>query len=351
MARRNIYQLIRPWLFAADAERSHSFALNALAAFAALPGAIRPAPGRVRTLMGINFPNLVGLAAGLDKDGVAVEGLARLGFGHLELGAVTPRPQEGNPRPRLFRLPDAQALINRMGFNNAGAAALAERIAKLKQEGRMANTPIGVNIGKNQATPMSEAVDDYLACMEALHSCADYLTVNLSSPNTPGLQELQHGDALAALLGALKERQAQLESQHGRHVPFCVKLSPDLDDGALDAVADALLRFQVEGLVAGNSTLARPLPPGLKHGDEPGGLSGAPLAPLALSMVRRLRRRLGPSLPIIGCGGLMSAADAQAMLQAGADLVQIYTGLIYRGPSLVRSIAALDADVSCGLPP
>ena len=333
-------------LFAADAERSHGLALQALAAFAALPGTIRPAPGRMRTLMGIDFPNLVGLAAGLDKDGVAVEGLARLGFGHLELGAVTPRPQAGNPRPRLFRLPAAQALINRMGFNNVGAAALAERIAQLKLEGRMANTPIGVNIGKNRDTPMPEAVQDYLICMEALHPCADYLTVNLSSPNTPGLLTLQHGDALFALLGALKERQAQLQSQHGRHVPFCVKLSPDLDDGALDAVADALLKFQVDGVVAGNSTLARPLPPGMRHSTEPGGLSGAPLAPLALNTVRRLRRRLGPNLPIIGCGGVMSAADAQAMLEAGADLVQIYTGLIYRGPALVYSIAALNDDLT-----
>ena len=338
-----MYQLLRPLLFAADAERSHSLALKALAAFAALPGAVRPAPGRVRTLMGLEFHNAVGLAAGLDKDGTAVEGLARLGFGHLELGAVTPRPQEGNPRPRLFRLPAASALINRMGFNNAGAAALAERIAKLRRGGRMATIPIGVNIGKNRDTPMNEAVNDYLACMEALHSCADYLTVNLSSPNTPGLLTLQHGDALSVLLDALKERQARLESRRDRYVPFCVKLAPDLDDGALDAVADALLEFQVDGVVAGNSTLARPLPPGLKHGDEPGGLSGAPLAPLALNAVRRLRRRLGPSLPIIGCGGVMGASDAQAMLEAGADLVQIYTGLIYGGPSLVYSIAALEA--------
>ena len=337
-----MYQFIRPLLFAVDAERSHSLGLQALAALAALPGAVRPAPGRARTLMGIDFPNVVGLAAGLDKDGTAAAGLARLGFGHVELGAVTPKPQAGNPKPRLFRLPAAQALINRMGFNNAGAAALAERIAKLKLEGRMANTPIGVNIGKNRATPMHKAVDDYLACMEALHSCADYLTVNLSSPNTPGLLKLQHGDALVALLGALKERQAQLESQHGRYVPFCVKLSPDLEDAAFDSLADALLEFRVDGVVAGNSTLARPLPPGIEHGGEPGGLSGAPLAPLALNAVRRLRRRLGPSLPIIGCGGLMSAADARNMLEAGADLVQIYTGFIYGGPSLVRSIAALD---------
>lgn len=337
-----MYQLVRPLLFAAAAERSHSLALQALAAFAALPGAIRPAPGRARTLMGIDFPNVVGLAAGLDKDGVAAAGLARLGFGHVELGAVTPKPQAGNPKPRLFRLPAAQALINRMGFNNAGAAVLAERIAELRAEGRMANTPVGVNIGKNRATPLGEAVDDYLACMEALHSCADYLTVNLSSPNTPGLLRLQHGDALSALLGALKERQARLAAQHGRYVPFCLKLSPDLEDGALDALADALLRFQVDGVVAGNSTLARPLPPGLQHGGEPGGLSGAPLAPLARNAVRRLRRRLGPNLPIIGCGGVMTAADARKMLEAGADLVQIYTGLIYRGPSLVRSIAALD---------
>ena len=337
----NLYRMLRPLLFAIDAERSHALALRALAALGALPGAALPAPGRPRTLMGIRFPNAVGLAAGLDKDGTAALGLARLGFGHIELGAVTPQPQPGNPLPRLFRLPEAEALINRMGFNNAGAAALAERLEKLKRTGRMPHTLVGVNVGKNKTTPVGKAAEDYLACMEAVHPWADYLTVNLSSPNTLGLRTLQYGDALDALLAALKERQAELERRRGRYVPFCLKLAPDLDDDALNAIAEAVLHFKVDGVVAGNTTKARPLPPGLKHGDEMGGLSGAPLAPAARRTVAELRQCLGPKPAIIGCGGVMSADDAQALLNAGADLVQIYTGLVYRGPSLVRAVAAL----------
>ena len=337
-----LYRMLRPLLFALQAERSHALALKALAVFGALPGTARPAPGRPRTLMGIRFPNAVGLAAGLDKDGMAALGLARLGFGHIELGAVTPQPQPGNPPPRLFRLPEVEALINNMGFNNAGAAALAERLAALKRAGRMAHTPIGVNIGKNKATPLAKAAEDYLDCMDALHPWADYLTVNLSSPNTLGLRTLQYGDALDALLNALKERQAQLESRGGRYIPFCVKVAPDLDNDALSAVAEAVLHFKVDGVVAGNSTTVRPLPPDIKHGKEAGGLSGAPLAQAARRTVTELRQCLGPDLPIIGCGGILSADDAQAMLNAGADLVQIYTGLVYRGPSMLRPIAALE---------
>ena len=337
-----LYRMLRPLLFSIDAEHSHALALKVLKAFGAWPGAARPAPGRPRTLMGVRFPNAVGLAAGLDKDGVAALGLARLGFGHIELGTVTPRPQPGNPQPRLFRLPEAGALINRMGFNNAGAAALAERLAALKRAGRMAHTPIGVNIGKSKATPLAKAAEDYLACMEALHPWADYLTVNLSSPNTLGLRTLQYGDALDALLGALKELQARLASRRGRYVPFCLKVAPDLEDDALGAVAEAVLHFEVDGVVAGNATTARPLPAGLKHRNEAGGLSGVPLAPTARRTVAELRQCLGPERPIIGCGGILSLDDAQGMLNAGADMVQIYTGLVYRGPSLLRTIAALE---------
>ena len=341
-----MYELMRPWLFALDAERSHVLGLNALAAYGALPGPLQPAPGRWRTLMGIRFPNVVGVAAGLDKDAIAVEGLARLGFGHIEVGTVTPRPQPGSPRPRLFRLPEASALINRMGFNNEGALAMAARLRRLRRPGSRLAAPLGVNIGKNRATPIERAVDDYLACMDALYDCADYLAVNLSSPNTPGLRELQYGPQLAALLGPLKERQTRLRARNGRHVPLCVKLAPDLEDGEVAAIAETLLDFEIEGVIAGNTTVTRPLAAGSRHAAEPGGLSGAPLAPLARTLVARLRPRLERRMAIIGVGGILSAADAQAMLDAGADLVQIYTGLIYRGPSLVRSIARLARDQS-----
>ncbi len=334
-----MYELMRPWLFALDAERSHVLGLSALAALGALPGPLQPAPGRSRTVMGIEFPNVVGVAAGLDKDAIAVEGLARLGFGHIEVGTVTPRPQPGNPKPRLFRLPEASALINRMGFNNDGARTIAARLKRLKGRRSRLAAPLGVNIGKNRDTPIERAVDDYLTCMDALHDCADYLTVNLSSPNTPGLRDLQYGEPLTALLGTLKARQAELQSRSGRHVPLCVKLAPDLADADVAAIADALLEFEIEGVIAGNTTVTRPQVENVRHTDEAGGLSGAPLAPLARQLVARLRDRLEGRVAIIGVGGILSAADAQAMLGAGADLVQIYTGLIYRGPSLVRAIA------------
>ena len=341
-----MYELMRPWLFALDAERSHVLSMNALAALGALPGPLQPAPGASRTVMGIQFPNVVGVAAGLDKDAIAVEGLARLGFGHVEVGTVTPRPQPGNPKPRLFRLPEASALVNRMGFNNDGARTVAARLKRLRGRGGRLAAPLGVNIGKNKDTPIERAVDDYLACMDALHDSADYLTVNLSSPNTPGLRDLQFGEPLRALLGALKARQAQLQSCSGRQVPLCIKLAPDLADADVAAVADALLEFEIEGVIAGNTTVTRPQVANLRHADEAGGLSGAPLAPLARQLVGRLRERLAGRVAIIGVGGILSAADAEALLDAGADLVQIYTGLIYRGPALVRSIARLEGGSS-----
>ncbi len=336
-----MYELMRPWLFALDAERSHVLGLNALAALGALPGPLQPAPGPSRTVMGIRFPNVVGVAAGLDKDAIAVEGLARLGFGHVEVGTVTPRPQPGNPQPRLFRLPEASALINRMGFNNDGAVAIAARLQRLKDRGSRLAAPLGVNIGKNKDTPIERAVDDYLACMDALHDSADYFAVNLSSPNTPGLRDLQYGEPLKALLGALKARQAELQSRTGHHVPLCIKLAPDLADDDAAAVADVLLEFEVEGVIAGNTTVTRPQVANVRHAGEAGGLSGAPLAPLSRQLVARLRERLQGRVAIIGVGGILSAADAQALLDAGADLVQIYTGLIYQGPALVRAVARL----------
>ena len=293
--------------------------------------------------MGIEFANCVGLAAGLDKDAQAVAGLAKLGFGHIEVGTVTPRAQPGNPPPRLFRLADAEALINRMGFNNGGMAAMARRLADLRGGGGLGAVRIGVNIGKNRDTALEEAHRDYLACMDTLYEHADYLTVNLSSPNTPGLRTLQSAQSLRALLGALKERQTRLAARHARHVPLAIKIAPDLTPPALDAVAEELLAFEVDGVVATNTTVSRPIARGLRHGEEAGGLSGAPLRSLARQSVARLAKRLDGRIPIIGVGGILSAADARAMQCAGASLVQIYTGLIYRGPALVRSIAALPA--------
>ncbi len=291
--------------------------------------------------MGIEFANQVGLAAGLDKDARAVAGLAKLGFGHIEVGTVTPLPQPGNPPPRLFRLPKAEALINRLGFNNAGMAAMAGRLARLREGGGLGTTRLGINIGKNRDTGLADAQRDYLACMDTLYPYADYLTVNLSSPNTPGLRDLQGVESLRTLLGALKERQAVLASRQGRYVPFAVKLAPDLDAAALAAVAGELLAFAVDGVIATNTTLARPLVDGMRHGHQTGGLSGAPLRAAARRTVAELNEHLQGRLPIIGVGGIMTAADARAMLDAGASLVQVYTGLIYRGPGLVRAIAGL----------
>ncbi len=338
-----MYRPLRRLLFLLGPETSHRVALRALALWGSLPWpGLRQA--RARHVMGIEFPNCVGLAAGLDKDARAVAGLARLGFGHVEVGTVTPRAQPGNPPPRLFRLPGAEALINRLGFNNAGMHAMAERLRPLRASGRLGATRIGINIGKNRDTAFADAADDYLACMDTLYALADYLTVNLSSPNTPGLRQLQAVQALRGLLDALKERQALLAARHGRHVPIAIKIAPDLDAPALEALAGELVDFEVDGVVATNTTVTRPVVSGARHGREAGGLSGAPLKALARYTVTRLHELLDGRVPIIGVGGVMTPADARAMMQAGAALVQVYTGLVYRGPALVQSIAALEAD-------
>ena len=335
-----MYGLLRRLLFLLGPETSHRAALAALEVWGALPGGGGYA-GRPRQVMGIEFGNCVGLAAGLDKDARAVAGLARLGFGHIEVGTVTPRPQPGNPPPRLFRLPMAEALINRMGFNNDGMAAMAGRLARLREGERLGTARLGINIGKNRDTELQDAHHDYLACMDTLYEHADYLTVNLSSPNTPGLRSLQGRDPLRRLLGTLKERQAFLAARHGRHVPIAVKIGPDLSPEGLEAVARELLEFTVEGVIATNTTVSRPVVRRMRHGGEAGGLSGAPLKALARGTVTMLDEILDGRLPIIGAGGVMTAADAEAMLRAGASLVQVYTGLIYRGPGLVRSLAAI----------
>ncbi|MEQ8485229.1 MAG: quinone-dependent dihydroorotate dehydrogenase [Pseudomonadales bacterium] len=336
-----MYAPVRSLLFALPPEASHNLALAGLRAFGRLPGRIVPAAGRSRRLLGLDFANPVGLAAGLDKDAAAVEGLARLGFGFVEVGTVTPRPQPGNPKPRLFRLPQAQALINRMGFNNGGAAAMAGRLDRLRSRGRLGATVLGVNVGKNKDTPLEAAGDDYVAAMTAVYAYADYLTLNLSSPNTPGLRALQSAEALAPLLGQVKEAQARLASTHRRTVPLLLKIAPDLAAADVAVVADAVTRFAIDGVIATNTTITRPGLEAAPRAAEAGGLSGRPLQPLARAAVAELRRHLDATVPVIGVGGIMDAAAGRAMLEEGADLLQIYTGFIYRGPALVRELSRL----------
>ena len=286
--------------------------------------------------MGLTFPNRVGLAAGLDKDAVAVRGLARLGFGFVEVGTVTPLPQSGNPKPRLFRsVPDA-ALINRMGFNSAGLAAMTRRLARLRQ--RPLPALLGVNIGKNRDTPLERAIDDYRTCLTAVAPFADYVTVNLSSPNTPDLRRLQAASAATELLGKLHEERNAIEERTGRRLPLAVKIAPDLGEQELREVAEVLHQTNMDAAIAGNTTLSRPSSLASEFASEQGGLSGAPLAPLARQTVATLRDAVPSDFPIIGVGGIATPDDAQAMIDAGADLVQIYTGLIFRGPQLVRQL-------------
>lgn len=336
-----LYDLTRRLLFRLDPETAHAVTLNMLALICRGPVARRLAgrvPAAPHRVMGIDFPNPVGLAAGLDKNGDYLDALAGLGFGFIEVGTVTPRPQPGNLKPRLFRLPEAQALINRMGFNNRGVDYLVSRIREARFRG-----VLGVNIGKNFDTPPERAVDDYLTGLRKVYPCAHYVAVNISSPNTPGLRELQHGEALDRLLSALKQAQATLAAEHGRYVPLAIKIAPDLDDRALVAIGQALLYHGVDAVIATNTTFSRQGVAGLPHASEAGGLSGAPLTARATEVVRRLRDVLAGRLPIIAAGGIMSGADASARIAAGASLVQLYTGLIYRGPGLIReAVEALD---------
>jgi dihydroorotate dehydrogenase len=284
-------------------------------------------------IMGLRLPNPVGLGAGLDKNARTIQPLADLGFGFLELGTVTPRPQPGNPKKRMFRLVEHGALINRMGFNNDGVAAL---VANVRRQGHP--VPLGINIGKNFDTPLEKAVDDYVAALRAVHSSADYVAVNISSPNTAQLRELQARDSLDQLLGALKAEQASLQTETGRRVPLAVKIAPDLDDLQIDTIADLLLRHRIEAVIATNTTIARPGLAGIAAANEAGGLSGRPLKPASTAVIGKLYRRLQGRVPIIGVGGISTAADAWEKLVAGADAVQVYTALIYEGPGVVRSI-------------
>jgi dihydroorotate dehydrogenase len=332
--------LARPLLFSLDAETAHNLTLPALQRIATL-GLLKPmppAPADARQVMGIHFPNAVGLAAGLDKNGAYIDGLAALGFGFIEVGTVTPRAQPGNPKPRMFRLPESHAIINRMGFNNDGVEAFVRNVQASRfyqnKEG-----VLGLNIGKNADTPIERAAEDYLYCLEKVYPYASYVTVNISSPNTKNLRQLQGNSELDALLGQLKNAQGRLTDKHQRYVPIALKIAPDIDGDQIKNIADALLRHRIDGVIATNTTITRDAVRGQLHADEAGGLSGSPVHELSSAVIRALKRELGDALPIIGVGGILQGRDAKAKIEAGASLVQLYTGLIYRGPGLVKECA------------
>lgn len=328
-----MYNLLRPLLFRLDAERAHHLTLDALQAAHRLGlGVLFPAPPacRVRRVMGLEFPNPVGLAAGLDKNGAYIDALAALGFGFIEVGTVTPRPQPGNPQPRLFRIPEAQAIVNRFGFNNDGVDALVRNVQRARYRGIL-----GINIGKNFDTPNERAVDDYLICLRKVYAHASYVTVNISSPNTKNLRQLQEKEALQALLAALKTEQAKLADTHGRYVPIALKIAPDLSTEQVVEIADLLLQNRMDAVIATNTTLSREGVEGLPNADEAGGLSGAPVRLKSTAVIKQLSLALGKEIPIIGVGGILEGLDAEEKVKAGASLVQVYSGLIYRGPALI----------------
>jgi dihydroorotate dehydrogenase len=336
------YSLFRPLLFALDPEAAHEAAFRGLdlAAKSGLAQLILASlPASPVTAMGLEFPNRVGVAAGLDKNAEHIDGLAALGFGFIECGTVTPRAQPGNPRPRLFRLVEAQALVNRFGFNNGGVQRFLANASRARYRG-----VLGLNIGKNFDTPNDRAVDDYLTCLRAVYARASYVAVNVSSPNTKGLRALQQEEILAALLAALKSEQQRLAQQHGKYTPIAVKIAPDLGAAEIEAIARLLVRHRVDGVIATNTTTSRAAVEGVRHADEQGGLSGRPLRALSTEVVRTLARALDGALPIIGVGGILSGADAKEKIDAGATLVQVYTGLIYRGPELVAECVRALAD-------
>ena len=329
-----MYPLVRPFLFSLEAERAHGVTLGALERLhgMGLGGLVAKPPAPLVTkLLGLVFPNPVGLAAGLDKNGAHVDALLGLGFGFVEVGTVTPRPQAGNPQPRLFRLPRHRALINRMGFNNDGVDALVRNVSRASRKGGL----LGINIGRNKDTPNEFAEGDYLFCLERVYPLADYITVNISSPNTAGLRELQEEQALRRLVGTLRDAQERLGALHGKRVPMLVKIAPDLTDDDVEAAGRVLGDLQVDGVVATNTTVSRIAVQDDPLARETGGLSGAPLMEKSTAVLRMLRSRLPESIPLIGVGGIFSGADAAKKMAAGANLVQLYTGLVYRGPELV----------------
>lgn len=331
-----LYSIAKPWLFKLNAERAHDFTLKNLKRLersGLLNLYPRPPKCQPRKVMGLEFPNPVGLAAGLDKNGAYIDALSMLGFGFIEIGTITPRAQPGNPKPRMFRIPEAEGIINRFGFNNLGVDVLLRNVAAAKYQGIL-----GINIGKNFDTPNERAVDDYLHCLRKVYAHASYVTVNISSPNTKNLRALQEKDALAELLRTLKAEQQVLADQHGRYVPIALKIAPDLDAAQIADIASLLMEYRFDGVIATNTTLARDLVQGLPHAEETGGLSGAPVRDRSTAVIKALSEHLQGALPIIGVGGILGADDAAAKIAAGASLVQIYSGLVYRGPVLVSEV-------------
>ncbi|WP_194435021.1 quinone-dependent dihydroorotate dehydrogenase [Vibrio fluminensis] len=331
-----LYRLARTGFFQLDAEKAHDLAIQNFKRFTGTPIDLfyrQQLPHRPVECMGITFRNPVGLAAGLDKNGECIEAFDTMGFGFVEVGTVTPRPQSGNDKPRLFRLLEAEGIINRMGFNNLGVDNLIDNIKKAKYD-----CVLGINIGKNKDTPIEKGTEDYLICMEKVYEYAGYIAVNISSPNTPGLRTLQYGEALDELLAALKEKQAELHEKHGKYVPVALKIAPDLTDDEISQICQSLIKFNIDGVIATNTTLDREVVEGMKHSTEAGGLSGRPVQSRSTEVVRLLNKELGDQLPIIGVGGIDSFVAAKEKMMAGAKLVQVYTGFIYHGPGLVKDI-------------
>ncbi len=330
------YPAIRKVLFQFDAETIHELTIKGLknTGKSALNVIYKQSvPNKPVTVMGIKFPNPLGLAAGLDKNGECINAFAAMGFGFVEVGTVTPRPQSGNDKPRIFRIPEANAVINRMGFNNKGVDYLVSQVQAANFKG-----VLGINIGKNKDTPDDNAKDDYIHCMRKVYDFATYITVNISSPNTPGLRSLQYGEALDALLSALKSEQTLLAEQYGKYVPIAVKIAPDLNEEEVNSIAQSLILNNIDGVIATNTTLSREGVEGLEHGNEQGGLSGQPVKEKSTTVIKLLAKALDNKLPIIGVGGIASSDDANEKLTAGASLVQIYTGFIYQGPPLIKDI-------------
>ena len=330
------YPLARHFLFKLDPEVAHELSIHQLAWMGGTPFELffrNKLPSRPVEVMGLKFDNPVGLAAGLDKDGDAIDAFGAMGFGFIEVGTVTPRPQPGNDKPRIFRVIPAQGIINRMGFNNKGVDNLIENVKKSRYKGIL-----GINIGKNKDTPIENGKDDYLICMDKVYPYAGYIAVNISSPNTPNLRQLQYGEALDELLKVLKERQKELAEQHKKYVPLAVKIAPDLTSDELKQVAESLLKYNIDGVIATNTTLDRELIHDMPHAAETGGLSGRPLQNKSTEIIRQLHEYLKGQIPIIGVGGIDSAMAAREKMQAGAELVQIYSGFIYHGPDLVKNI-------------
>ncbi|HVL43216.1 MAG TPA: quinone-dependent dihydroorotate dehydrogenase [Acidovorax sp.] len=343
------YALTRPFLFGMGAEAAHELTMDMLARGQRTPLQWAWCNETVNdpiTLAGLTFPNRVGMAAGLDKNARCIDALGAMGFGFVEVGTVTPKAQPGNPKPRMFRLPEARALINRLGFNNEGLEAFLRNVqqAQFRKQNRQHPMLLGLNIGKNATTPIENATSDYLICLEGVYPHADYVTVNISSPNTQNLRALQSDAALDALLGAIAERRETLATQHQRRVPVFVKIAPDLDEAQVAVIAATLQRHGMDGVIATNTTISRAAVQGMRHAEEAGGLSGAPVLEASNQVIRQLRAALGSRFPIIGVGGIMSAEDAVGKIRAGADVVQIYTGLIYEGPALaVKAAKAIKA--------